>query len=55
MHSTASIGIVTSDQCLESAEAVIRNADVAMYEAKRAGRACSVIFNDAMHTRLART
>ena len=25
-----------------------------MYEAKRAGRACSVFFNDAMHTRLAR-
>ena len=54
VHSTASIGIVTSDQCLESAEAVVRNADVAMYEAKRAGRACSVIFNEAMHTRLAR-
>jgi diguanylate cyclase (GGDEF)-like protein/PAS domain S-box-containing protein len=54
VHSTASIGIVTSDQCTESAEAVIRNADVAMYEAKRRGRACSVIFNDGMHTRLAR-
>jgi diguanylate cyclase (GGDEF)-like protein len=54
VHSTASVGIVTSDQCLESAEAVIRNADVAMYEAKRSGRACSVIFNEAMHTRLTR-
>jgi diguanylate cyclase (GGDEF)-like protein/PAS domain S-box-containing protein len=54
VHSTASIGIVTSVQCLESAEAVVRNADVAMYEAKRAGRACSVVFNEAMHTRLAR-
>lgn len=54
LHSTASIGIVTSDQCLESAEAVIRNADVAMYEAKRSGRACSVIFNEAMHVRLTR-
>ena len=54
VHSTASIGIVTSDQCTESAEAVIRNADVAMYEAKRSGRACSVIFNEAMHTRLTR-
>jgi len=29
-------------------------ADVAMYEAKRAGRACSIVFNEAMHTRLAR-
>lgn len=54
VHSTASIGIVTSDQCMESAEAVIRNADVAMYEAKRYGRACSVVFNEAMHTRLTR-
>jgi diguanylate cyclase (GGDEF)-like protein/PAS domain S-box-containing protein len=54
VHSTASIGIVTSDHCLEDAETIIRNADVAMYEAKRAGRACSVFFNDAMHTRLSR-
>jgi diguanylate cyclase (GGDEF)-like protein/PAS domain S-box-containing protein len=54
VHSTASIGIVTSDQCTESAEAVIRNADVAMYEAKRSGRGCSVIFNEGMHTRLTR-
>ena len=52
--STASIGIVTSDQCLESADAVVRNADVAMYEAKRAGRGCSVVFSEAMHTRLER-
>ena len=38
----------------EDAETIVRNADLAMYEAKRAGRACSVFFNDAMHTRLAR-
>jgi diguanylate cyclase (GGDEF)-like protein/PAS domain S-box-containing protein len=54
LRSTASVGIVTSDHCQASAEDILRNADVAMYEAKRAGRACSVIFNDAMHTRLAR-
>lgn len=54
VHSSASIGIVTSQQCMESAEAVVRNADVAMYEAKRAGRACSVVFNEAMHVRLTR-
>jgi diguanylate cyclase (GGDEF)-like protein/PAS domain S-box-containing protein len=54
VHSTASVGIVTSAQGIESAEAVVRNADVAMYEAKRCGRACSVVFNEAMHTRLAR-
>jgi diguanylate cyclase (GGDEF)-like protein/PAS domain S-box-containing protein len=54
VHSSASIGIVTSDQCLESADAIVRNADVAMYEAKRAGRACSVVFNESMHVRLTR-
>ncbi len=54
VHSTASIGIVTSEHGLQSAEAVVRNADVAMYEAKRLGRACSVVFSEQMHTRLAR-
>lgn len=54
VYSTASIGVVTSDQCMDSAEAVVRNADVAMYEAKRAGRACHVLFNEAMHVRLTR-
>jgi diguanylate cyclase (GGDEF)-like protein/PAS domain S-box-containing protein len=54
LHTTASIGIVTSDDGLASVEDVLRNADVAMYEAKRSGRACSVIFNDAMQKRLAR-
>ena len=54
LRSTASIGIVTSDRSEASAEDVLRNADVAMYEAKRSGRACSVLFNDAMHARIAR-
>lgn len=54
VYSTASIGIVTSDQCLESADAVVRNADVAMYEAKRSGRACAVKFDDVMRARLTR-
>jgi diguanylate cyclase (GGDEF)-like protein/PAS domain S-box-containing protein len=54
VHSTASIGIVTSEHCMADAEAIVRNADVAMYEAKRAGRACSVYFNESMHARLSR-
>jgi diguanylate cyclase len=54
VHCSASIGIVTSEHCASSAEDIIRNADVAMYEAKRAGRACVVVFNEAMHTRIAR-
>jgi diguanylate cyclase (GGDEF)-like protein len=54
LHSSASIGIVTSEQGALSAEDVVRNADVAMYEAKRSGRACSVVFNESMHAKLAR-
>ncbi len=54
VHATASIGIVTSDRCNTSAEDIVRNADVAMYEAKHSGGACSVVFNEAMHTRLTR-
>ena len=37
VHLAVSIGIVTSEQCQASAEEVVCNADVAMYEAKRAG------------------
>lgn len=54
VHSTASIGVVTSDQSLESAEAVVRNADMAMYEAKRGGGGCAVMFDEAMYTQLTR-
>lgn len=54
VHSMASVGIVTSNQCTGNAEEVIRNADVAMYEAKRAGRGCSVLFSEAMHERMTR-
>jgi diguanylate cyclase (GGDEF)-like protein len=54
VHSMASVGIVTGNQRSGSAEEVVRNADVAMYEAKRAGRGCSVLFSEAMHERMAR-
>jgi predicted signal transduction protein with EAL and GGDEF domain len=54
LHSTASVGIVTTDHCAGGAEEFVRNADIAMYEAKRAGRGCSVVFSEAMHARLTR-
>ena len=54
VHSSASIGIVVGHDDRNNAEAVIRNADVAMYEAKRSGRACHVVFDEAMHKRLTR-
>jgi diguanylate cyclase (GGDEF)-like protein/PAS domain S-box-containing protein len=53
VHSSASIGIVLSGQEQESAESVLRDADIAMYEAKRAGRSRCVIFEPSMHLRAA--
>ncbi len=54
VFSSASIGIMCSSSGAESADELVRNADLAMYEAKRAGRACSVEFSEVMHTRLLR-
>jgi diguanylate cyclase (GGDEF)-like protein/PAS domain S-box-containing protein len=54
LQSTASIGIVVSDGRRADAAEILRDADVAMYEAKRLGRARAVVFDEAMHVRLAR-
>ena len=54
VHSTASIGIVGSNSGRENAADLIRNADVAMYEAKRGGRARSVEFDESMRESLER-
>ncbi len=54
VRSSASIGIVTSAQCRSDAATVLRNADTAMYEAKRAGRARAVTFDQTMHERVSR-
>jgi len=45
----ASVGIATSTGA-EQADELIRNADVAMYQAKSAGRAGYEVFEDRMHT-----
>lgn len=52
--STASIGIVIGDASYERAEEALRDADTAMYEAKRAGKACYVLFDASMRQRLQR-
>jgi diguanylate cyclase (GGDEF)-like protein/PAS domain S-box-containing protein len=52
VHSTASIGIVTSDRANRDPEALLRDADIAMYEAKRRGRARYVVFSEDMHERV---
>ena len=43
---TASVGIAFAEHANESAEVILRNADIAMYEAKSAGRACVRVFDD---------
>lgn len=48
----ASIGIVLCQGEYERAEEVIRDADTAMYEAKRAGRGRAVVFQPSMRDRV---
>ncbi len=55
VHSSASIGVVASDTNRGDADALLRDADTAMYEAKRAGRGRYVLFDATMHERVARS
>jgi diguanylate cyclase (GGDEF)-like protein len=48
--STASIGIVTSDGKYERPDDILRDADTAMYEAKKSGKARHVVFDIGMHS-----
>jgi diguanylate cyclase (GGDEF)-like protein len=52
VKSTASIGIVTSGLHYTRPDELMRDADIAMYEAKLAGKARYVVFDRAMHERL---
>jgi predicted signal transduction protein with EAL and GGDEF domain len=49
VHSSLSIGITTSSPGYERAEDMLRDADTAMYHAKREGRARITMFDKAMH------
>ena len=46
---TASIGIALSTTNIDSAEEMVRNADIAMYRAKSRGKSGYVVFDEAMH------
>lgn len=45
---TASIGIAVAPDDGQTCEDVMRHADIALYEAKNAGRNCAIIFSDDM-------
>ncbi len=49
VHSSASIGVTTSDSGYEKAEDALRDADTAMYHAKAGGKARFILFDRVMH------
>jgi diguanylate cyclase (GGDEF)-like protein/PAS domain S-box-containing protein len=49
IYSSASIGILNASEKHTTAEEMMRDADTAMYQAKRAGRARHEIFDEEMH------
>lgn len=52
VNSSVSIGIVTATHASGDVESILRDADIAMYEAKRTGRGRYVLFEPAMHRRV---
>ncbi|MEM6732334.1 MAG: EAL domain-containing protein, partial [Myxococcota bacterium] len=51
VYSTVSIGIALYNDRYKDAEEMLRDADIAMYRAKAAGKACYRVFDEAMHRR----
>lgn len=49
VFTTVSIGIVVDSRDHENADALLRDADTAMYRAKSSGKACHVVFDHHMH------
>lgn len=54
IHGTVSIGIAVNDGSAADPDGLLRDADTAMYEAKRRGRGRFVVFSDDMHERVRR-
>ncbi|WP_421119706.1 putative bifunctional diguanylate cyclase/phosphodiesterase [Aquihabitans daechungensis] len=53
-HVSASIGVATATRAESDAESLIRDADAAMYAAKRAGRARCAVFDEPLRERVSR-
>lgn len=53
-HLSASIGLALSEPAEVDPDGILRNADAAMYEAKRRGKACWVTFDDMMREQVTR-
>lgn len=54
-HSSASIGVALWSEAVGDGDALLRNADIAMYEAKRLGRRRAIFFDEQMHDRITRS
>ena len=52
LFNSASIGIVQGHPRYELADELIRDADIAMYQAKTNGKGCYAVFDEAMHTQV---
>jgi len=52
IYAAVSIGIALGSNLYERAEQVLRDADIAMYEAKKRGSSCSEIFDAGMHANI---
>jgi diguanylate cyclase (GGDEF)-like protein len=50
IFTTVSIGVTFNSPDYETPEQILRDADIAMYQAKAKGKSCSVVFEKGMHT-----
>jgi len=50
IFTAASIGITINSSDYKTPEQILRDADIAMYQAKAKGKSCSVVFEKGMHT-----